>query len=404
MGGTSVGKVKVKSKKSSNSLLFPVTKKKSCFNFQSPLSGPTDFNFSILPIPDVFGLKATAFSAAGKERSGFSLAHCPVRAASACSGSSPLPRRHVGTLSVCGGRSSETDPFEVDTVEGVDVSTALVGQPRAAERLATAHRSKCGRGAVSSGSTAHGRGETDFLELDPVVGMGRSAVAAGHAASSGSIAHGRGETDLLKLDPVVGVGWNADAAGQAGSRSVSRMQSDLCLNSRIHGSQSSCFACARVSSGALLGACVVGSASGALGSACLPAVRTRTYADVAASACGGMAVMQRHACNSVVSGGFLLVQKSTSYDVGTCREGGAPKVGFSVWPKICTLSQREAGVNFRPAGRVQVKQGKCGHTFPPPGGSWFSVCVAWTRQENQAIDGLDECVRDHTIGDLGAKG
>ena len=28
---TSVGKVKVKSKKSSNSLLFPVTKKKSCF-------------------------------------------------------------------------------------------------------------------------------------------------------------------------------------------------------------------------------------------------------------------------------------------------------------------------------------------------------------------------------------
>ena len=66
---TSVGKVKVKSKKSSNSLLFPVMKKKSCFNFQSPLSGPTDFNFSILPIPDVFGLKATAFSAACKERS-----------------------------------------------------------------------------------------------------------------------------------------------------------------------------------------------------------------------------------------------------------------------------------------------------------------------------------------------
>ena len=120
----------------------------------------------------MFGLKATAFSAAGKVRSGFSLAHRPVRAASACSGSSSLPRRHVGTLSVCGGRSSETDPFEVDTVVGVDVSTALVGQPRAAERLATAPWSKCGRGAVSSGSTAGGRGETDFLELDPVVGMG----------------------------------------------------------------------------------------------------------------------------------------------------------------------------------------------------------------------------------------
>ena len=31
-------------------------------------------------------------------------------------------------------------------------------------------------------------------------------------------------------------------------------------------------------------------------------------------------------------------------------------------------------------------------------------CVAWTRQENQAIDGLDEGVWNHTIGDLGAKG
>ena len=40
----SVGKVKVKSKKSSNSLLFPVVKKKSCFNFQSPLTGPTDLS------------------------------------------------------------------------------------------------------------------------------------------------------------------------------------------------------------------------------------------------------------------------------------------------------------------------------------------------------------------------
>ena len=86
--------------------------------------------------------------------------------------------------------------------------------------------------------------------------------------------------------------------------------------SRIHGSQSSSFACARVSSGSLLGACGVGSASAAVGSACLPAVRTRTYADVAASACGGMAVKQRHACNSVVSGGVLLVQKSTRYNVG----------------------------------------------------------------------------------------
>ena len=176
--------------------------------------------------------------------------------------------------------------------------------------------------------------------------------------SSGSTAGGRGETDLLELDPVVGVGWNADAAGQAGSRSVCRMQSDLCLNSRIHGSQSSSFACARVSSGALLGACVVGSASAAVGSACLPAVCTRTYADVAASACGGMAVKKRHACNSVVSGGFLPVQKSTSYNLGTGRQsptgtrrvkGGVSGLAEDLRP----VSEVEAGVNFRPAGGVR---------------------------------------------------
>ena len=102
---------------------------------------------------------------------------------------------------------------------------------------------------------------------------------------------------------------------------MSRIQVGSGRNSRIHGSQSSSFACACVSSGSLLGACVVGSASAAVGSACLPAVRTRSYADVAASACGGMAVKQRHACNSVVSGGFLLVQKSTSYNVDTGRQG-----------------------------------------------------------------------------------
>ena len=162
-------------------------------------------------------------------------------------------------------------------------------------------------------------------------------------------------------------------------------------NSRIHGSQSSSFACARVSSGPLLGACVVGSASAAVGSACLPAVRTRTYADVAASACGGMTVMQRHACNSVVSGGFLPVQKSTSYDVGTCRQcptgrrctkGGVsgpaedlrpvPEVGgsgkFSAGrPGTgagCRFTSREATRHW-----YQDRQEKCGHTFPPPGGS-----------------------------------
>ena len=35
----------------------------------------------------------------------------------------------------------------------------------------------------------------------------------------------------------------------------------------------------------------------------------------------------------------------------------------------------------------------------------ISVCVAWTQAlRHQAIDGLDEGVWYHTIGDLGAKG
>ena len=34
----------------------------------------------------------------------------------------------------------------------------------------------------------------------------------------------------------------------------------------------------------------------------------------------------------------------------------------------------------------------CGHTFPPPGGSWYPIRVTWTRIEHQAIDGLDEGV------------
>ena len=63
------------------------------------------------------------------------LAHCPVRAASACSGSSPCPRRHVGARgSVCGGRFAETGPFKVDTVVDVSVSAGLVGQFCAAVR------------------------------------------------------------------------------------------------------------------------------------------------------------------------------------------------------------------------------------------------------------------------------
>ena len=97
------------------------------------------------------------------------------------------------------------------------------------------------------------------------------------------------------------------------------------------------------------------------------------------------------------TGGLLPVQRSTSYclnnswsdtvrvqgPTGTRRvKGGVSGLAEDLRP----VSEVEAGVNFRPAGCVrgqvagslpceatghwyQVKQGKCGHTFPPPGGS-----------------------------------
>ena len=83
------------------------------------------------------------------------------------------------------------------------------------------------------------------------------------------------------------------------------------------------------------------------------------------------------------------------------------------------VSEVEAGVNFRPAGgvrgRLQVHfpggnqaqepgESGCGHTFPPPGGSWYPIRVTWIRIGHQAINGLDEGVLYHKIGDLGAKG
>ena len=42
--------------------------------------------------------------------------------------------------------------------------------------------------------------------------------------------------------------------------------------------------------------------------------------------------------------------------------------------------------------RNQATQGGCGHTFPPPGGSWYPIRVTWTRIGHQAINGLDEGV------------
>ena len=85
----------------------------------------------------------------------------------------------ANTGSLAGGGCAEIDFLEVDTVVGVGASPGLAGQPCAAERSITALRSTCGGEAVISGSIAGGRGETDFLELDPAVGVGSSAGAAG---------------------------------------------------------------------------------------------------------------------------------------------------------------------------------------------------------------------------------
>ena len=52
----------------------------------------------------------------------------------------------------------------------------------------------------------------------------------------------------------------------------------------------------------------------------------------------------------------------------------------------------------------QAAKGWCGHSFPPPGGSWYPIRVTWTRIGHQAISGLDEGVWNRTVGDLGTKG
>ena len=88
-----------------------------------------------------------------------------------------------------------------------------------------------------------------------------------------------------------------------------------------------------------------------------------------------------------------------------CTKGGVSGPAEDLRP----VSEVEAGVNFRPAGGVrgqvcrftsqeatrhrnQACQGGCGHTFPPPGGSWYPIRVTWMRIGHQAIDGLDEGV------------
>ena len=242
--------------------------------------------------------------------------------------------------------------------------------------------------------------ENDFLAVDISAGIDATAADPGALGC---------ERDELVSE-----------AGQARTCSVSRTRDVTCLNSPIHESQSSSLACALAFSAGLLGARGVGSVSAALGSACLPAVRTRSYADVAASACGVMAVKHEHARNSVVSGGFLPVQKSTSYNLDKGRQGptgrrgskgvvSGPAEDFA--PCLRGGGSGKFSVRRRQvAGSLPRKQPGaagstgCGRTFPPPGGSWYPIRVTWIRFGHQAINGLDEGVWNHTVGDLGVKG
>ena len=106
--------------------------------------------------------------------------------------------------------------------------------------------------------------------------------------------------------------------------------------------------------------------------------------------------------------------KSTSYSLRVGSEGPRGRrctKGLVSGPAedLRPVSEVKAGVNFRPDGGVRGQvagslprrqpgtgtracQGRCGHTYPPPGGSWYPIRVTWIRIGHQAINGLDEGV------------
>ena len=196
----------------------------------------------------------------------------------------------------------------------------------------------------------------------------------------------------------------------------------VCLthNSRIHSSHLASHARARSSVVSVTGDCC--------------ARFPRSFAAVVAAdvampdACvnGRSRGSRNHAFNSGGAGGLLPVCKSTSSHLDVCSQGptGRKRVkgGVSRFGRRFAPCLRGGGRGKFSAGRLgaeagcrftsreatrhwyQAKQGKCGHTFPPPGGSWYPIRVTWTRIGHQAIDGLDEGVWNRTVGDLGAKG
>ena len=136
------------------------------------------------------------------------------------------------------------------------------------------------------------------------------------------------------------------------------------------------------------------------------AVASARVCPVASSSAEFAAVAHAHpsilhgARNSGGTGAFMPVQSSTSY----CLDNSWSDTGRVKGP---TGRRSTKGVvsgpveDLRP---VSEAQGRCGHTFPPPGGSWYPFRVISARIEHQAINGLDEGVWNRTVGELGAKG
>ena len=105
---------------------------------------------------------------------------------------------------------------------------------------------------------------------------------------------------------------------------------------------------------------------------------------------------------------------------GSHAEEGFQRRGFRSGRRFASCLRGGGRVNFRPAGgiRTQVagslpgrqpdagsrRDGRCGHTFSPPGGCWYPIRVTWAQIGHEAIDGLDEGVPNRTVGDPGAKG
>ena len=135
-------------------------------------------------------------------------------------------------------------------------------------------------------------------------------------------------------------------------------------------------------------------------------MRTRSYADVAASACGGMAVEQRHARNSVVSGGFPV---TTWVRVGRVPRGGESR-RFAPYLRGGGRGKFSAGWWYSEAGRKQPGTGIRQHMVgvdtpslhPEVPGIQF-VSPGHGLDIRQSMGWTKVCV-NHTVGDLGAKG